>query len=461
MISKRARAGAVVLCGLLGLSACATHPPQPYVAPTLDLPPPSLTPLSVDRQWWRVFADPVLDSLVDDALAYNLDLAKAAANVEVARSNVMAANALLSPRVDGLAKAGVTRRQLNVATGNDLNTTTGSAAAGAAVSWEIDLWGRIGQMNEAALRRLAASEHTRNATALSLSSAVVETYFQLLSLDAKLRITQAGRDNLRAVTALERRRWQGGVGTELAYRRSAAELAATESAIPLVEAAVTKTEFALQLMVGRTPRQMSGRLPRASFMPRLPDTPREVDPALLLRRPDVASAEQLLIASNADVNAVRAERYPRLNVSSLVGLLATSSNVISGFPLFFDIGGDLAMPLYDAGLIQSKIDGAQARRTQAEAHFEYTVALAFRETYEAMAMRDASDRQFEAIESEVKLRKQSLELTEKSYAAGQSTKFEVLYETVKVLDAQLSLADARQSQFVARSQIYKALGGGF
>jgi len=97
----------------------------------------------------------------------------------------------------------------------------------------------------------------------------------------------------------------------------------------------------------------------------------------------------------------------------------------------------------------------------AEAHFEYTVALAFRETYEAMAMRDASDRQFEAIESEVKLRKQSLELTEKSYAAGQSTKFEVLYETVKVLDAQLSLADARQSQFVARSQIYKALGGGF
>lgn len=452
---------ALVLPSLIGLAGCATQAPQPYVGPSLDLPAGPLAPLSIDRQWWRVFGDPVLDSLVEDALTYNLDLAKAAANVEEARSNVAAANALLSPRVDGVATSAVTRRQLNLANSEDFNKTTASAAAGAALNWEIDLWGRIKQMNDAALSRLAASEHTRNATTLSISSAVVETYLQLLTLDSKLRITQAGRDNLRAVTALERRRWQGGVGTELAYRQSVAELASTESAIPMIEAAITKTEFALQLMVGRTPRQMNGRLPRASFMPRLPETPKEVDPALLLRRPDVASAEQLLIGSSADVNAVRAERYPRLNVSSLLGLIATTSNVISGFPLFFDIGGDLTMPLYDAGLIQSKIDGAEARRTKAEAHFTYTVSVAFRETYEAMAMREASDRQFSTTETEVALRKKSLALTEKSYAAGQSTKFEVLSETIKVLNAQLSLADARQNQFISRSQVYKALGGGF
>lgn len=461
MTSTKKLFGALALCGLLGLAGCATQAPEAYVAPALDLPPAPLTSLSIDRQWWRIFGDPVLDSLVDDALTYNLDLARAAANVEEARSNVMAANSMLSPRVDGLATAGATRRQINIAVGDDLNKTTATAAAGAAVSWEIDLWGRIKTMNDAAISRLSASEHTRNATALSISSAVVETYFQLLTLDAKLRITQAARDNLRSVSNLEYRRWKGEIGTELAYRQSVAELASTESTIPAIEAAIIRTEFALQLLVGRTPRQMSARLPRASFMPRLPNTPNEVDPVLLLRRPDVASAEQMLIASNADVSSLRAERYPRLNISSLIGLIATSSNAISGFPLFFDIGGDVTMPLFDAGLIQSKVEGAEARRRQAEVHFEYTVSVAFRETYEAMASRDASDRQFTATETEVGLRKKSLELTERSFVAGRSTKFEVLSETSKVLNAQLSLADARQNQFISRSQIYKALGGGF
>lgn len=461
MTSNKQLFGAFALCSLLGLTACATQAPPPYVAPALDLPAGPLTPLSIDRQWWRLFADPVLDSLVDDALTYNLDLARAAANVDEARSSVMAANSMLSPRVDGLATAGVTRRQLNIAVGDDLNKTTATTAGGVAVNWEIDLWGRIKSMNDAAISRLSASEHARNATALSISSAVVEAYFQLLTLDAKLRITLAARDNLRSVSDLEYRRWKGEIGTELAYRQSVAELASTESSIPTIEAAITKTEFALQQLVGRTPRQMNARLPRASFMPRLPNTPNEVDPVLLLRRPDVASAEQMLIAFDADLNSVRAERYPRLNLSSLIGLIATSSNAISGFPLFFDLGVDASMPIFDAGLIQSKIEGAEARRRQAEVHFEYTVSLAFRETYDAMAARDASDRKFSATETEVALRKKSLELTERSFAAGRSTKFEVLGETIKVLNAQLSLADARQSQFVSRSQIYKALGGGF
>ena len=164
---------------------------------------------------------------------------------------------------------------------------------------------------------------------------------------------------------------------ELAYRQTLAELSATEARIPGIQSAIGKTELALLLLVGRSPRQMSEHVLRGA-LPKLPDTPREFDTVLLLRRPDVASAEQLLVAAHADLNAARAEHYPRLNISLLVGLIASSSGLITGFPLFWDIGAGLSGPIYDAGLVQSKTEGAEARRERAVAQYRYVVSVAFR-----------------------------------------------------------------------------------
>jgi outer membrane protein, multidrug efflux system len=456
----------LALCALLvGTAGCSTTPWPFYQRPVLDLPvaaPASPRPLSIDRTWWQAFNDPTLNQLVADALANNLDLAKAAANIAEARANAVAAKALTQPRVDAVGKAGGTQRQISVGTNSeDFNKFTSSAAAGIGINWEIDLWGRIAQMNEASLARLAASEHTRDATVLSVSAAVTDTYFQLLALDAKLRLTREAEAGLRAVSELERRRWQADVGTEFAYRQSLAELASTAARIPGIESAITKTELALAVLTGRSPRQMAEPLARQGVLPNLPDTPREFDTALLLRRPDVASAEQMLVAANADINAARAEQKPRLNLSLLAGLIATSSSAVSGFPLYADLSAGLTAPIYDAGLLQSKVDGAEARKEKAIAHYRYTLNLAFRDTYEALMLRERGDAQYQASANEVAIRKQSLVLAEKSYEAGRSSKFEVLSETIKVLNAQLALVDARQNQFLARSQTYKALGGGF
>jgi multidrug efflux system outer membrane protein len=129
--------------------------------------------------------------------------------------------------------------------------------------------------------------------------------------------------------------------------------------------------------------------------------------------------------------------------------------------LFLDASAGLTGPIYDAGLVQSKTEGADARREKAVAHYRYTLSLAFRDTYEALVLRDTSDSQVASSDAEVATRKQSLVLTKKSYDAGRSSKFEVLSESIKVLNAELSLADAQQNQLAARSLYYKALGGGF
>lgn len=462
---RATRALVVVLTLMTGLSGCAMPWQKKWPTretPAVDLPArqPKLAPLSIDREWWKAFGDAALNGLVADALANNLDLAKAATNVAEARANVGAANAMLSPRADALGKTSATRHQLSVGS-QDINHTTTSATGGVGVSWEIDLWGRIRQMNEASLARLAASEHTRNATALSISSAVVDTYFQLLALDTNLRITQDAERNLTEVSDLEKRRWKADVGTEMAYSQSLAELASVEARIPRIEAAIVRTQLALAILVGRTPRQMNEPLARSGAFPALPNMPSEFDSALLLRRPDVASAEQMLAAANADVNAARAERLPRLNLALLAGLIASSSSAITGVPLYSDLSAGVSAPIYDAGLLQSKVDAAVARKDNAIAHYRYTVALAFRDVYTAMTDRDAGDREVRAATNVLKVRKQALVLTEKSYVAGRSSKFEVLSETIDILNAQTALTDARLNQYIARSEFFKAIGGGF
>jgi multidrug efflux system outer membrane protein len=450
----------LALSVMLGLTACSTTWPV-YETPAVDLPPAALKPLSIDRQWWKAFGDPVLDQLVEEALVNNLDLAKAAANIDEARANAGSARALLSPRVDGVAKAGATQRQITIAVNEkEINDASASAAVGAGLSWEIDLWGRIRQMNDAALARLAASEHARNATALSVSSAVVDSYLQLRTFDAKLVMTQNAARDLKYASSLEYRRWKAEAGTELAYRQSLAEWSSTEARIPNIKSAIAKTELGLQVLVGRSPRLMAVPQTRGLQLS-VPVTPREFDSVLLLRRPDVASAEQMLVAAHADINATRAERYPRLNISLLAGLIASSTGAITGFPLFWDASAALTGPIYDAGLVQSKAEGAEARRDKAVAHYRYTLSVAFRDTYEALVLSETSDSQVASSEEEVATRKKSLALTQKSYDAGRSSKFEVLAESIKVLNAELALADARQNQLAARSQYYKALGGGF
>lgn len=444
----------------MAVAGCTNLWPQ-YERPAIQLPEPAAAPRSVmiDRQWWRAYGDPLLDSLVEQALVNNWDLAKAAANVAEARAAVATASSQLVPRLDGVATASSTRRDVSAGP-FEKDKPVGTGAIGVAASWEIDLWDRIGQMNEAALARLASSEHTRDAVTLSISSLVVDAWLQLHSLDRKLATTRAAAAGLKAAAALEYRRWKAGVGTELAYSQAVAEAASTEARIPVLETALVQSELALKLLVGRSPRAMPDPVARGAA-PVLPQTPREVDSMRLLHRPDVASAEQLLVASHADVNSARAEFYPRLNLSALVGFVTSSSKAISGMPMFWDASAGLTGPLFDGGLVQSRVDAAEARKARALAHYQSTVSAAFRDTYLALALLDTTDRQVASFEEEVATRKRAAELAERSYEAGRTSKFEVLTEQVRVLNAQTFLIDARYYQFASRGLYFKALGGGY
>lgn len=452
----------------IGVAACllagCAGPVQTYVSPTLDLPPePSAAEVPVlQADWWRAFNDPVLNAWVDEALARNWDVLKASTQVAEAQAGLQSAQALNSPRLDAVAESGVSQRRVGLSSREqEFNQQIRSASVGVALSWEWDLWGRVEQLNTAAQARAESAEQLRQATNLSVAAWVSQTYFQWRTLQDKWRIAQSAQQQLDRVSELERRRWKAGLGTELAYRQSLAEAASVRAQVTPLEAGIAQTGLALQALVGRSPRELTPQLPESLVGPvSLPALPSVVDTRVLLRRPDVAAAERAVQAEHANWNVSQAQRYPRVSLNLVGGLLASSSALISGLPLSFEATAGAAAPLFDAGALEAQSAAAMARRDRAVVQYRQTVMQAHREVHEVVVQHHSSDRHVLALEQELALRQQALALAQRSYEAGRTSQYEVLSETVKVLQVQWALSDARQSQWVARSQFFKAMGGG-
>ncbi|TDR30765.1 efflux transporter outer membrane subunit [Hydromonas duriensis] len=443
---------------LLGCS----HLSEDYKAPDLELPsvPEGVKQSISSTSWWASFGDPVLNGWEQEALAHNWDLVKAYARMEEARAGLASTQSLITPRVDVVGGLSGSRYKVGTNTSVDeLNRLTRSASVGLALNWELDVWGRVKQLNEGAKARWSSSELMQDATALSISGLVADTYFQWRTLQSKLAITRDAVEQLKKITDLERRRWKAGLGTELSYSQSLAELDSVESKLPLLVEAVGRAELALQVLAGRPPRDIEQALPKKTAAIKVPATPKVLDTQLLLRRPDVAAAEWALKAAYADVNVSRLERYPRLNLSILGGLLASSSAAIAGVPLWLDTGLNAAAPLFDGGLNASKVDASLARRDYAKAQYHQAVLQAYRDLQEAVLAQTSSDRYVLMVEKELASRERALQLTQKSRDAGRSSQYEVLAEQLKVLQAKLTLSDAKQAQWLSRSHFFKAIGG--
>ncbi len=458
--SRRKRFGLLSVLAFL-LVGCASST-EGYKSPELDLPavPQDVKQTISNVSWWESFGDPVLNALVQEALRSNWDLLKTNAKLNEARASLASVNALTTPRLDGAVSTSSSRRKLgDNTTLQEFNGTTRTTKLGVSMSWELDLWGRVAHLNEAAQARWASSELMQEATQLSVASTVTEAYFQWRTLQDKLAMTQSAVAQLQSICDLEQRRWQAGLATELVYRQSLAELVSFQAKLPQLEEAIGKSELALQVLVGRAPREIGQRFALGASSIKVPAIPPVLDTQLLLRRPDVAAAEWSLKAAYSDVNVSRAERYPRLNLSLIGGLLNSSSNWVTGTPTWIDVGLGASAPIWDGGLTASKIDANVARRDYAKAQYHQAVLQAYRDLYEALLVQRSSDQHLGLLQNELNSRQKSLSLTQKSHDAGRSSQYEVLSEKIKVLQVQLELSDAQQAQWLSRSRFYKAVGG--
>ncbi|GAB3390660.1 efflux transporter outer membrane subunit [Lysobacter fragariae] len=465
------------------LAACAVGPD--YVRPDLPMPDhfarvegtaatgnadaPAIPadasfPLSTDSEFWRSFNDPLLTRLVEDALSANHDLRIALANYDHANALLRGAKFDYFPTVTATGQASDGRASADQAPGvSRSDRDAESYSAGASVSWELDLFGRVRRSVESQRAGAQASASDLQALQVAIVGEVARSYVDLRGLQERLRVARDNADNQQETLKLVDARFSAGRGTQFDTSRARAQLEATRSRVPALEAQVAVSMHRIAVLTGRTPDALIAELePQQS----LPSLPARIDPAapgdLLRHRPDVAAAEQRLHAATARIGVATADLFPRFTLGGLIGSQAIDSSALferDSETRLVALGIDWSF--LDIGRVRARIKAADADAEGELARYEQTVLLALEDTENALvrhARARIEDKHLEqaAIESA-----QAAQLAQVRYEAGATDLLEVLDAQRTQLQAQDAFADGRARSVNSAVALYKALAGGW
>lgn len=450
---------AVAAAVALAMTGCATTSPmlQPSVvmAERYDEPAPA-GGIAVTPDWWQRFGSPELQSLVDAALAGSPDLAIAMERVRQAEAQVAMAGASLFPTLD--LGFGTSRKSSG---GDGGSRTSDASSTTLSVSYELDLWGRNASSVRGANEALRGSVYDRDAAQLTLVSGVATGYFQLLSLRSRLA---AARENLaiaERVQALVAARARNGAATQLDVERQDATVLAQRAALLPLEQQERQTLAALAVLIGRTPQgfDVASTGIDALTVPAIdPGLPSE----LLVRRPDIASAEARLAGANADLAAARAALLPRIQLTGSAGVSSAALMTVLGGPgTAASLALSVLQPIFDGGRLRGQVRVAESVERQLVESYRKTILTALAEVESGLvaASRVAQE---EALQAQaLEKARNAQRLAEVRYREGADDLLTVLDAQRTLFDAQDRLAQVRLDRLQAAVDLFKALGGGW
>lgn len=419
--------------------------------------------------WWKNFNDPELNSLIDRAAQSNLDLRIARARVREARAQYGIAVGNLWPTVDGGSSFDRVRVSKRLPVLNYLPVPSGTPyennfyQAGFDASWEIDVFGGQRRATEAAKAQVAAAQFGERDVLVSLLGEVAINYVQARCYQKQLEIA---RENIQAqerVLAITRNRFTNGLADNLDVQQAATLLAMTRANVPTLETGLEASVHRLGVLLGQPPETLQAELSAVEPIPAAPpEVPVGLPSDLLLRRPDVAQAEQQLAAATANIGVAKADLFPKFYLTGMAGYQSVSaSDWFTGGSRFWSAGPTVQWNIFDAGRIRSNIKVQNARQEEALAAYEKTALSAFEDVENALVAYAKEQDRRRSLEDAVKSSQESLRLANQLYASG-------LSDFINVLDAERSLYQAQdslaQSDMTVSSDVialYKSLGGGW
>lgn len=413
------------------------------------------------KEWWKSFHDPQLDKLVERALTANADLKIADARVREVRALLGAANSTRYPAVEQSDL--IARRRAVIETPNSTGAIEGGLfQIGFDAAWELDFFGGVRNSVKAARAEVQVAEESRRDVMVTLVAEVARNYIALRGYQRQLDVTHSNIATQRDTCDLTAVRAKAGLATELDVLRAEAQLASTEAFIPQLEGLITNTAHRLGVLLGKPPGVLLAGLQNAqSALPVAAELPVGLPAELLRRRPDVRRAEAEIIAQTARLNVAKAERYPKLVLSGLLGHTTSSPGGFTlGLGSFFG-GLGVKLPILDGGRIRSNIKAEDARLEQAILVYEETLRRSLEDVENALTSYQREREQRAIIERAVASNRMAVQLAKELYTAG-------LADFLSVLEAQKALfinddALTRSNTAVSTNLValYKALGGGW
>jgi outer membrane protein, multidrug efflux system len=410
-----------------------------------------------DLPWWQVFQDPQLQELIRTALKQNYDLQLATERINAARDELAITRSSLFPQVGGNANFGGGKEYTFQTTYNFLTLTADAA-------FQLDLFGKLRRETEAARAQVLATEDAQRTVILTLVSDVASDYFTLLALDLQLQITHETVTTQQDSVKLTNFRLDHGVATKLDVLQAQQVLDTANATIPDLERLIGQQEDAISILLGDYPHAVPRGLPLVE-QPLPPEVPPGLPSSLIERRPDIREAEQNLIAANAEIGVAKAQFFPQISLTGsgggAFGRSSAFTSLMSSQLGIWSYGAQLSQPIFTGGALRGNLHLAESQHQQALIAYRQAIQQAFGDVSDALIgyakLHEVRVRQ----EATVADLQESVRLSILRYTGGTTTYLEVLDGQRSLFDAELTLAQARGSEYQSLVQLYKALGGGW
>ena len=480
-VPRRAWAASGLLASVI-LAGCSlpamTHAPesaQPAVPAQWSQPlASSPTQVAMHAAWWSEFGDATLERWVELALQRNNDVLTAMARVDEARANLDMVGSVAMPQVSAALPASG-NRSLSARTGQMVHVHSAQPVLQA--SWELDLWGRMGQLSKAADLRLQASQADRDAVQLAVAATTAQAYIGWRSLQAQLNVAQSTVKSRENAVRLADDQVRVGYISQLQQSQALAELESVKQSVEQLSLAEARQRIVLMQLVGGSGDAQAQALMEASVNLSksgtqqqgtkvmdamcLPGVPAPGLPSRLLeRRPDIARAQLQLAASDSNLAAQRAAFLPQVTLSANLGSLFI--NALDYNPArVWSLGGSILAPLFSGGRLQGQFDAASAQRDQAAYAYRGVVIKAFGDVEAALAGSYRLQTQWDHARAREKVLTRTLGFAKDRYEAGYAGYLEVLDAQRNLFAVQQEVVRLRQSQLENSVALYQALGGGW
>jgi multidrug efflux system outer membrane protein len=435
----------------------AIQTPTAYRDPAEDSQLQAQAASYADLPWWQVFQDPKLQELIRTAIKQNYDLQLATERIIAARAQLAVTRSSLFPQVQGNANFSG-GKESNFQTKFNFLTLAGDAA------FQLDFFGRLRRATEASRAQLLATEAARQTVILTLISDLASDYFALLQLDLQLQITHETVNTQIDSVKLTTRRLERGVATKLDVLQAQQVLDTANAVIPDLERQIAQEENAISILLGNYPQDVPRGLPLVEqALP--PEVPPGLPSSIIDRRPDIREAEQNLIAANAEIGVAKAEFFPQISLTGSGGGAFGRSSAFSSLMTsqlgIWSYGAQVSQPIFTGGALRGNLRLAESQHRQALIAYRQTIQRAFGDVSDALIgyqkLHQVRVRQQQSVAD----LQESVRLSSVRYRGGITTYLEVLDGQRSLYSAELTLAEARGSEYQSLVQLYRALGGGW
>ncbi|KIO77123.1 membrane protein [Pedobacter lusitanus] len=410
-------------------------------------------------KWSAVFTDTILNQLIVQGLSANFDLKMAIERINEAKANLRMSKSAFLPGVN----ASVSVKQSKLAYPQSFGIFNNSTQydLGITTAWEIDVWGKLSSARRASLADLLASDAAKRAIQTQLIANIANYYYDLLTLDEQLIVTQKTALNRKADAEAIKLLFESSVQNGVAVVQSEANYYEADLAIPDIEQKIKETEHALSILLARSPGKVERTTMREQNMNY--DLKPGIPAQLLANRPDIQQAEYLFRSAFERTNMAKTNFYPALTITAAGGFSSLSlKDWINSAGLFGNIAGGLAQPLFNKGINKAKLTTAQSQQNQALYNFELLLLKASQEVSDALSVYQAAIQKESKREKQLTALSKAVSFNKELLNYSKNTNYtDVLTAEQNLLSAELKSINDRSQKLHAVVNLYRALGGGW